>query len=200
MADIDGPPEVVPATIGGVEARSNASRESGTITTKLRLIHNEVPGGGTMRRKPSGSRPRIVTAAPLDSWVCTVYLLSLSDDPARTRTLSPLTTPVLSSAVSTKSPEIRLWVLGGGTISGGPSTSVMRAKRCDCLPGVGFESFRRYQSKVGPASDADYSVADCSVFCSLSSFGVAGIMTVSPTEMKFGDKRAAADVLGRSRR
>ncbi len=49
-----------------------------------------------------------------------------------------------------------------------------------------------------PTLHADYSASDCFVACSFSTFGIAGFMPEDPTDMKFGDKRVAADVLVRS--
>ncbi len=67
------------------------------IETNCLAIQRVAPTGGSMRRNPSGLLPRILTSAPLFSIAWTVYLLSLSSDPARTRTLFPLTTPLLSA-------------------------------------------------------------------------------------------------------
>ena len=47
---------------------------------------------------------------------------------------------------------------------------------------------------------ADYSASDRSVACSFWTFGTAGITTVDPAEMKFGDKSDNPDFLGRSMR
>ena len=61
---------------------------------------------------------------------------------------------------------------------------------------------RPLSTTSGPASfkrDADYSTCDCSIACSFSTFGVAGIVSADPVDMKCGDKRVAADDLGRSR-
>ncbi len=58
--------------------------------------------------------------------------------------------------------------------------------------------FSRKDSKTGeirPQSIVTYLASDCS----FSTLGIEGIMTVDPADMNFGDKRAAAAVLGRSR-
>jgi len=57
-----------------------------------------------------------------------------------------------------------------------------------------FDSEYRHHIPYNPTLHADYPASDCS----FSALDIAGMMTVDPADMNFGDKRVAAVVLGLS--
>ena len=79
--------------VPGVAEATGASRESFAFTapsidTNCLLIQTVAPRGGLIFRKPSGFLPRTCTTSPLVSIVCTVYLFSLSNDPANAHVIA----------------------------------------------------------------------------------------------------------------